>query len=178
MKAPEHIETARLILRRPRRDDASAIFQRYSSDENVTRWLGWPRHKSIKDTEAFLSFSDAEWERSPAGPYLLEYKESGILIGGTGFSFETDYRATTGYVLSKDAWGKGYATEALHEIISIAAAFGVIRLYALCHPDNVASWRVLEKCGLSREGILRRYIEFPNLNHPGPQDVFCYSIIL
>ena len=66
MTAPERVETRRLILRRPRREDAGAIFARYANDPDVTRWLGWPRHESVDATFAFLEFSDAEWARWPA----------------------------------------------------------------------------------------------------------------
>ena len=55
----ERVETARLILRKPERGDAAAIFARYASDREVTRLLAWPRHVSIQDTHTFLEFSDA-----------------------------------------------------------------------------------------------------------------------
>jgi RimJ/RimL family protein N-acetyltransferase len=48
-------------------------------------------------------------------------------------------------------------------------------LYALCHPGHRASWRVLEKCGFEREGLLRRYAAFPNLGAEDPGDVLCYA---
>ncbi len=69
MKAPARIETARLVLRRPTFSDAGPVFERYASDPHVTRFLGWPRHRSVVETEAFLQFSRQEWERWPAGPY-------------------------------------------------------------------------------------------------------------
>jgi RimJ/RimL family protein N-acetyltransferase len=154
------------------------MFDRYASDPDVTRLLGWPRHESMENTRAFVAFSDAEWERWPAGPYLVESRQNGALLGGTGFGFETPARAATGYVLAKDAWGKGYATEALHAIVDVARGIGVVRLYALCHVDHAASARVLEKGGFAREGLLRRHSEFPNLGQSGPCDVFCYARIL
>jgi ribosomal-protein-alanine N-acetyltransferase len=84
----------------------------------------------------------------------------------------------TGYVLARDAWGHGYATEALRAVVDVAANTSVRRLYALTHPDHSASWRVLEKCAFEREGLLRGHTEFPNL-HPGePSDVLCYARIL
>ena len=98
------------------------------------------------------------------------------MLGSTGFAFETPQRAATGYVFAKDAWGKGYATEAVRGVIEVARGIGVVRLYALCHPDNSASRRVLEKCGFAREGILRRHSEFPNLGPDGPCDVLCYAV--
>jgi RimJ/RimL family protein N-acetyltransferase len=167
-----------LLLRRPRADDADAIFVRYASDPNVTRFVGWPRHTSPTETRTFVAFSDAEWTRAPAGPYLMCSRVDGSLLGSTGLLFETPSRAQTGYVLATDAWGKGYASEGVRAMVDIARAAGVRRLYALCHVDHRASWRVLEKCGFLREGVLRQHDEFPNLDPPQLCDVLCYALIL
>ena len=175
VKGPERMETMRLVLRRPAPADAEAIFSRYSSDPEVTRFLGWPIHRSLEQTYAFLRFSDAEWQRWPAGPYLIEAKPAGALLGGTGLAFETPFRAATGYVLARDAWGAGYASEALRAMVTLAADLRVRRLYALCHPEHPASQRVLERCEFAREGVLRRYVEFPNLQPGEPVDVLCYA---
>jgi RimJ/RimL family protein N-acetyltransferase len=177
MKAPEIVETGRLVFRRPIASDLEAVFQRYASSLEVTRYVGWPRHCSLADTAAFLAFSDCEWERWPAGPYLVESRTDGLLLGSSGFAFETPYRAATGYVLATDAWGKGYATETLQAIARIAPEIGVSRLYALCHIDHRASWRVLEKCRFVREGTLRSYADFPNLEPDQPCDVYCYALV-
>ena len=166
MKGPERFGTNRLVLRKPTFADAEAVFIRYASDPEVTRYLGWPRHQSVDDTKAFLNFSDAEWSRWPAGPYLIESHSGHKLLGSTGLAFEAPSRAVTGYVLARDAWGKGYATEALTAIVEIAEGLGVIQLYALCHPDHPTSARVLEKCGFRLEKRLEQFAEFPNLN-PG-----------
>jgi ribosomal-protein-alanine N-acetyltransferase len=178
MKASERIETERLVLRRPRPEDAEAIFERYASDIEATRLLSFPRHESIAATRTFLEWSEAEWSRWPAGPYLVESRESGRLVGSTGLSFETPQRAATGYVLARDAWGRGYATEALRQVVTTARECGVRRLYALSHPENRASLRVLEKAGFACEGTLRRHAVFPNLVPGEPLDVLCYSIVL
>ena len=177
MNAPERVVTPRLVLRKPRREDAEAVFA-YAADPEVVRFVGWPRHERLDMTRAFLEFSDAEWERAPAGPYLIESREGGGVLGSTGLLFETPVRAATGYVLARNAWGRGYATEALRAIIDIARAVEVVRLYALCHVDHTPSSRVLEKCGFTREGVLRRYAEFPNLAGAEPCDTACYSLIL
>jgi [ribosomal protein S5]-alanine N-acetyltransferase len=142
----------------------------------VTRYLAWPTHRTLADTEEFLAFCDAEWERWPAGPLLIESRADGTLLGGTGLGFETPRQASTGYVLAYDAWGAGYATEALAAIRDRAADLGVERVYALCHPDHRASARVLEKCGFLSEGTLHRYAHFPNLAPGAPSDVLCYAM--
>jgi len=154
------------------------MFEVYASDPDVTTFVGWPRHQSVADTWAFLGFCDAEWRRWPAGPYLIESRADGRLLGSTGLAFETPDRAATGYVLAKEAWGRGYATEALHAMVDLAERVGVVRLYALCHPAHGASWRVLEKGGFSREGTLPDHAEFPNLAPGVRSDVLCYARVL
>ncbi len=167
--------TARLLLRRPLPSDAAAIFTRYSSDPEVTRYVGWPTHKSVDDTRAFLAFSDDQWERWPAGPYLVCSRADGAVLGSTGLMFETPATAMTGYVFAADAWGRGYATEALDAMIDVARRTGVHRLYALCHAEHRASAHVLEKCGFLLEQTRHGYAEFPNLRPGHLADVLCYS---
>jgi RimJ/RimL family protein N-acetyltransferase len=139
--------------------------------------LSWPRHTSIEQTRSFLAFSDNEWSHSPAGPLLIHLRADGRLLGGSGLQFETPRRVATGYVLARDEWGKGYATEALRAMVDLAATLGVLRVHAECHPQHRASWHVLEKCGFQREGVLRRHSVFPNLS-PDPDDVLLYARIL
>ena len=178
MSAPFTITTERLILRRPKQADAEAVFERYASDAEVTRYVGWPRHRNVEETRAFLTFSDTEWERWPVGPYLVFSRSDRLLLGSTGLGFEAPHRASTGYVLAKEAWGRGVATEALQAMVRLAAQSGVKRLYALCHPAHRASGRVLEKCGFDLEATLRCHFEFPNLDPGTPADVLCYALIL
>jgi RimJ/RimL family protein N-acetyltransferase len=173
MKGPERIETARLILRKPLLEDAEAVFSRCASDPEVTKYLAWPRHRSIEDTNVFLRFSDAEWERWPAGPYLIESRADRQLLGSAGLVFEAPTIATTGYVLARDAWGHGYATEALGAVVILARGLGILQLYALCHPGNPPSVRVLEKCGFIRDNVLVQHV-FPNLGSAQPEDCLRY----
>ncbi len=178
VKAPEVIESSRLLFRRPAVADAEEIFSRYASDPEVTLYMSFRRHESLQETRQFISWSDAEWERWPAGPYLIRSRPDNVLVGSTGLSFETPYRAMTGYLFARDSWGLGYASESLRTMVAAAGALGVRRLYALCHTGHEGSRRVLEKGGFIREGVLRQYMEFPNLAPGEPADVFCYSLIL
>jgi RimJ/RimL family protein N-acetyltransferase len=174
MQGATPIVTSRLILRPPHAEDAAPIFRRFAADSEVTHFVGWPRHTSIDDTTAFLEFSSSEWRRWPVGPLLIELRTDRTLLGSTGLAFETPERASTGYVLARDAWGLGYATEALAAVLVLAQELGITRLYALCHPANLPSIRVLERCGFSREDILAKHLVFPNLGDNEPQDVACY----
>lgn len=175
-KAPEVLRTERLTLRRPTAADADGIFTRYASDPEVTVYLAWPRHRHIEDTNVFLAFSDAEWRRWPAGPYLIFDRADARLLGSTGLSFDSARIASTGYVLAQDAWGRGYATEVLQAMVALAPRLGVSRLYALCHPANAASARVLSKGGLTHDGRLARFMPFPNLHGTEPVDVDRYVL--
>lgn len=175
MDLPIELDTARLRFRRPERGDAAAILARFAADAEVTRYLSWPRHRGVGDTREFLEASEREWDAHGTGPYLI-FTAAGQLAGATGIHLETPYRASTGYALARDAWGLGYATEAARAMVELAWTLPrLVRLYALCHPENASSLRVLEKAGFEREGLLRKYLVFPNLGSSDPSDVLIYG---
>lgn len=176
-KLLETIETGRLLLRKPTASDAEAIFRRYSADAEVTRYMSWRTHRHLDDTRAFLAWSDGDWARWPVGSYLAFARDEGnLLIGGTGLSFKRPDEAATGYVLARDAWGKGYATECLRAMIALARRTGVRRLEAVCHVDHRASAHVMEKCGMHCDGVLEAHTEFPNITPGVRLDVLRYSL--
>ncbi len=170
---PASIETARLLLRRPTSDDVAVIFA-YASDVEVTRWLAWPRHRTPDDARAFVEFADAAWARDGVGPLLIVERASGEVIGSTGLDLRGGGLATTGYVLTRAAWGRGYASEALAGIVELARAHGLARLSACVHPDNLASIRVLEKGGFVQVSACACHA-FPNLALDGPIAVLEYA---
>jgi RimJ/RimL family protein N-acetyltransferase len=177
LKASETIQTERLLLRRPKQSDAQEVFHRYASDREVTRYLSWPTHRSVADTLAFLAMSDDEWQRWPAGPYLVLTRDNGTnssLIGSTGLFYKNPTRAVTGYVFAKDAWGLGYGSEALLAMVDVAQTTGVRRLEAICHAEHTPSAHVLEKCAFTREEIRREHFVFPNLKPQQKSDVLSY----
>ncbi len=178
IKAPSLIETERLVLTAPRKSDAQAVYERYASDPEVTRYLGWARHQDLAETAGFLEFSASQWQQHGVGPYLIRSGEDGRLLGGTGLAWEPGNRAMTGYVLAKDAWQQGYATETLRAIVELARGIALVEIYALCHPQHQASRHVLQKCGFQRDLSWTRQMEFPNFDIRVPQDVFCYRLQL
>lgn len=180
-KAPEQVKTERLLLRRPRQSDAQAIFTTFASDPEVTRYLSWPTHRNVADTRSFLSLSDDEWQRWPAGPFLVFSQRSGIseeLLGSTGLYYQSPSRAVTGYVFAREAWGQGYATESLRAIVKVARQTAVERLEAICHAEHAPSAHVLEKCGFIREEVRPEHFVFPNLEPQKKSDIFSYALCL
>ena len=85
------------------------------------------------------------------------------------------FKADIGYVLAKPYWGRGLMTEAVRAVVDLAFTDPQIhRVWAVCDIDNTASARVLEKSGMTREGVLRRWTIHPNVSDL-PRDVLCYS---
>lgn len=172
----EVLTTRHLELRRPTLEDAPLIFERYASAPQVTKFLAWPTHQLIEDTQNFIQeYSDVLWNKYQVGPYLIFSRETGILVGSTGLDFKgnkQDGHATTGYVLAQDAWGNGYATEVLEEIIALARRLEVKQLVAECHEKHVVSSRILAKCSFERFDVdKKKVIVFPNIGTDEPQTV-------
>jgi len=177
-RALRQFESGRLRFSQPLLCDAPAIFARYASDPDVTRYVGWRSHTSIATTKQFVQFSADQWDRDGVGAYLIWSRADGRLLGSTGLELDASGSAMTGYVLAKDAWGHGFATEALLAMIQTAEAIRIRRLYAFCHPDHTASQHVLEKGRFERDPHFSMSIEFPNLAPGLRQDVLCYVLTI
>jgi [ribosomal protein S5]-alanine N-acetyltransferase len=176
MKPPGHIETERLVLRIPSVADAEAIFNSYAQDSQVTRYLIWRPHKNIQETKCFLADCAVAWEGNVRFPYVITFKENGAVIGMIEMRLN-DFTADVGYVVSRQHWGKGMATEALGSLVEWALRQeSIYRVWALCDVENLASARVLEKVEMRREGVLRRQIVHPNISDE-PRDCYCYAIV-
>lgn len=161
-RAPAVLESARLVYAVPTQSDADAVFDRYASDDVVTRFMSFPRHRSLDDARAFVSWSTEQWSARGVGAYLIRERGEGRLLGSTGLHVLSEPGvATTGYILARDAWGLGYATEAARTMVDLARRLGFRALEAPCHPDNAGSRRVLEKCGFT--ATRTEPFVFPNL---------------
>jgi len=172
-EVPERIETARLILRKPMLEDAKEVFEAYASDPEVTRYLTWLTHTSIDETRESLVRAIAGWEKSNTFTWMIRLKPTLELVGSIDIRLETN--ANIGYVLARPFWNRGYMTEAVKELIRWALKTDeIFRAWAVCDVENVASVRVLEKAGMEREGILRRWIVLPNRSSK-PRDCICYA---
>jgi len=182
---PEVVETARLRLRPPRLEDAEAMFTTWARDPEVARYLTWRPHASIEDTRAFLR--SAQWaEQEGHRPWIIERRDDGRVLGMIGLTLEAKnaiggalapHRASVGYGLGRAYWGQGIMTEALREVIAVTLAVpSMYRVYAYCDVENLASARVMEKAGMSFEGVLRRWGVHPNRSSE-PRDCRCYAAV-
>jgi RimJ/RimL family protein N-acetyltransferase len=173
---PEQIETQRLVLRLPSMDDASAIFTGWTQDPEVTRYLTWRPHQRIEQTQEFIQGCISAWQGERRFPYVIPLKESGEIIGMIDPRIQGP-KVGIGYVAARAHWGKGYITEATRAIIDWSLwQPSIYRVYATTDLENIASQRVLEKAGMQREGILRKYIFHPNISDE-PRDSYMYAIV-
>jgi Acetyltransferases, including N-acetylases of ribosomal proteins len=175
-RPPAPFHTARLFARPPREDDAPAVFATYASDPEATRYLAWKPYTDLAPLAAFLRERARKWETGGDihYPYLLHRRDTGELIGSIGIFIEPP-KAMFGYVLGRPHWGNGYAAEALTFLVDWALAQPQLRrAWAYCAAENTASIRVMEKAGLQREGLLRRWQVFPNLGRE-PRDCVFYA---
>ena len=175
LRPPESFETARLLARKPREDDAPAAFAAYASDPLATRYLAWAPYTQVETLAEFLRGRGQAWHNGDGHyAYMLCLRGTDQPIGSIGV-FIDEPKAMFGYVLGREYWGNGYASEALAFLVNWTDAEPrVRRAWAYCAAENPSSARVMEKAGLEREGVLRRWQVFPNLG-PEPRDCVFYA---
>ncbi len=173
----DHIETPRLILRKPiAPDDAPCVFGSYAHDPRVTRYLTWRPHHDLADTERILRTRVAWWDERREFSWVITTKPGGEIIGmASAGNDDYAWRYHIGYVLAHSHWGRGYMTEAARALIDhLLALSGVIRVWSVVDHENLASMRVLEKAGMQREGLLRRWSVHPAISHVA-RDCWCFA---
>lgn len=164
----------RLLLRQPQPDDSAAVYA-YASDAEVTRFLAWPCHTSQSDSDDFLHMAREGWQGGRHLVWLIE-DESGV-VGSIGAEMSNP-NAGIGYVLARQRWGRGYATEALGLVVQALSRYTPVEtIWAMCVAENFASKRVLEKCGFHYARALDNYFSCPNLGGE-MKDVYLYSLQL
>lgn len=154
------LETERLLLRKMRTEDAEDLFE-YASDPDVARYTTWTPHGSVEDSKAYLRRARDLYAAREVAEWGLVYKADGKFIGTCGFVDWLPYhaRAEVGYAMSRRYWGQGIMTEAVREVIRFGFEVMMLnRVEARCMIENVGSARVLEKCGMRYEGILREHM--------------------
>jgi RimJ/RimL family protein N-acetyltransferase len=170
VNVPEELLTERLRMRPPTQADAERMFARYGQDAEVCRYMSWVPHRTVEDSFAFLK----RIEEEKRVVRLIFCRATGELLGSVGGQPQ-GHRVEFGYCLARDAWGRGLATEAARAFVAaVMQDPSICRVQAFCDAENRASARVLEKVGLSREGMLRRYMVMPNISE-APRDVVCYA---
>ncbi len=177
MIPPELIETPRLLLRKPLAPaDAPRIYASYAHDPEVTRYLTWRPHRDLDESHRILRTRLAWWDEGREFSWVITARDDGAVLGMISASDDDcPSRYTIGYVLARSFWGHGYMTEAARALVDVLFSTPeVIRVWAVADWENVASMRVLEKAGMQREGLLRKWSVHPAISAE-PRDCWCFA---
>jgi ribosomal-protein-alanine N-acetyltransferase len=160
--ASVELSTTRLRLRDFELGDYQAVHA-FATDLAVVSYVEWGPN-TPEETQAFLREAITSADLSPRQRYALAvvvHSDAERLIGSIELrvvSFE-HRRGEIGYVLAREWWGFGYATEAARRLLDFGFdQLGLHKISATCDPENRASVAVLTKIGMHQEGVLRDYV--------------------
>ena len=147
------LETERLILRPFREAD----FEQYAgmcADPKVMRYLGEGRALTRGEAWRQMAMILGHWQLRGYGLWAVEERESGDLLGRLGFFNPEGWPGfELGWVLRRESWGRGYATEGARRALAYGfAEMGREHIISLIHPENRGSIRVAEKLVERLEG--------------------------
>jgi [ribosomal protein S5]-alanine N-acetyltransferase len=165
---PPLLETPRLILRGHQLSDAPAL-ARLCNDLDIVRWTSsHPFPYEVRHAEEFIAAREGEYQDRKAVVFAAFLKainatgevSEGPLVGGVGLHRASDHqRAELGYLVGKDFWRQGYATEMAREAVRHGFEdITLSRIHAGAYAQNTASVRVLERLNFRREGVQRRHV--------------------
>ena len=172
----KRLETDRLILRKFEEDDYKEMFDNWASDEEVPKYVRFKIHKTYDDTKTIIDKWLGKYETGCFN-WVAELKETKEIIGNIEVISisERNNNCELGYVFGSKYWGNGYATEIVKKVIDyLFEEYNFHLIEAKHHSPNLASGRVMEKCGMKKECSLRerRY----NENTNSYDDLIMYSI--
>jgi RimJ/RimL family protein N-acetyltransferase len=144
------IQTTRLLLRPMQPADAVVLHRIYQS-EGVLKYFPNPVAPPLEKLERFIAGQQAHWEEHGYGDWGILPEGEQEIVGWAGLQYLPELNETeVGYLLDRPFWGKGYATEAALASMDFGfERFSLDHIIALVHPDNLASRRVIDKCGMT-----------------------------
>lgn len=168
------IKTQRLTLGKITVADAEDMYS-YASLNSVTRYLLWSPHLNIEDTRGYIEFLNRQYKKGTYADWGIRLKECGTFIGTVGFA-DFDYEnnlGEVGYVLNPAYQGKGYMTEAVTAILSVAFdRIGLDKVVLRIIDENRSSIRLANRLGFT----LDRVSDMP-LNIKGIDRNICYYVL-
>ena len=152
------IYTERLVLREFQLTDLPAVHE-YASDEDLVKFMPWGPNTDKQTREFFTRNFKLQTENPrKTFDFAVTDKTTGDFLGSGGIILRAPNSefANMGYILKRSAHGKGYATELARALLKFGFEnLKLHRMAATCDSENSASYRVMEKNGMSREGLLR-----------------------
>jgi RimJ/RimL family protein N-acetyltransferase len=162
---------------RPWRDSDVGELVAACQDPEIPRWTSVPERYGEAEARTFLlQRYDAIRDGSTAPFAIVSYPHPEELLGSISLMRvrREHARAEVGYWLSAGARGRGHATRAVRLICQWAfAALGLERIELLAATENPASQRVAERCGFTREAVLRSYLR----GNDGRHDMVAFGLL-
>ncbi len=175
-KGTRTIETERLRLRPFRASDAPAAYRNWCSEDAVTRYLTWQTHPDERATEALMQTCAESYADPAVYQWAIELKSLGEPIGSISVvgKDERTEAVSIGYCIGSRWWRKGIVSEAFRALIAfLFDEVGANRVEARHDPENPRSGHVMQACGLTYEGTLRKATR----SNRGITDVRVYGIL-
>lgn len=176
-KGTINLESKRLILRKIKLSDYTDIFNCWTSDFNVSKYVTWNSHKKPEETKKLTNYWVSDYANDYCYRWLVVLKDTNETIGmidviAKNLQYMT---AEIGYCYGSKFWGHGYATEALKIVINYLHSEGFPVVYAQHFASNIASGKVMKNAGMEYEGLLRSRV----INKNGErEDVYIYSSVV
>jgi len=147
------IETSRLLLRTFTEYDAALIYE-LNLDPDVIRYTHDPIRDRAHASEILERVIIPQYALYDHGRWAVHKRSNLEFLGWCGLKYRAELNEIDlGYRFKKEGWGKGYATEAAWASIQYAfEKIGLQRIVARAEIDNIGSWKVLEKCGMTYIG--------------------------
>ena len=161
LRAELPIETDRLRIRSLAESDLDALHAIYGDAETM-RYIGrWGRPtESPEGTARVLAWLQRHEALHGFGLWALDERDGDPMVGVAGLLWEEGHGPDVEvvYLVRRDRWGRGYATEAARAALEQAhGPLGLPRVIALAYPDNLASQRVMAKSGMRPDGETEAY---------------------
>ena len=152
-----------VLLRLSRAADVAAVRKVYS-EPDIRRWMGWDdRLPDEIEARANIERAARAWEEGRWAVFRIADAATDEIIGGVNLSFGDHEIAEVSYFVRASARGRGVATRAVALVARWALEeLGIERIELRVHPENVASRRVAERAGFTREGVERSSRAWPD----------------
>lgn len=156
------LETKKFILRQFTSKDIPDMYYNWARDKEVTKYLTWEEHYSMKKTNKIVTFWKNSYKSKEYYNWAIEDKVSNKVIGSINLMNLDNYNENCeiGYCIGKNFWNQGIMTEVLNEVIKFAfLEVNFERITARRHINNIASGMLLKKCNFVYEGTLRNIVK-------------------
>lgn len=152
------LETERLLIQQFTFEDLPKLIELRSDDE-VIKYLGGLTLQNPEAIEKRLKFYIDCYEKYGYGMSAMIWKETGEMFGWSGLQpLEDSGEIEVGYGMIKEFWGKAIGFECAKVWLDYGFNIAKLeRIVAVASPENTGSWRIMEKCGMSREKIETHY---------------------